>query len=150
MAPAESPFADHGEQNSEYSENTEDRGGPHAPAPHLRASLDDLPVSTKSATLARSHISQRRTRLRELPTVGHYPRVGPAVGVANHQRCPSRSRAPYSRCPYGWSTGCESMRAPAARARSQCASTSSTYTNSPVLATSTTRGEASPCSGVTR
>ena len=29
--------------------------------------------------------------------------AGAAVGVANHQGWPSRSRAPYTRCPYGWS-----------------------------------------------
>jgi hypothetical protein len=36
-----------------------------------------------------------------------------AVGVANHQRWPSGSLAPYSRCPYSWFLGSESMIAPA-------------------------------------
>lgn len=36
--------------------------------------------------------------------------------VANHHRCPSVSRALYSRCPYGMSRGSLSIRAPRSRA----------------------------------
>jgi len=52
MAPTESPFADHGEQNSEYTEDAKNRSDPHAPANHLRTPFDDLPVGTNSPTLA--------------------------------------------------------------------------------------------------
>ncbi len=41
-----------------------------------------------------------------------------AVGVANHQRWPSGSRASYSRWAYGMSSGALAICAPAARARS--------------------------------
>lgn len=53
MAPADGPFADHGKQHPKHTEDAEKGGRPRTPAHRLRAPFDDLPMSTKSAPLAR-------------------------------------------------------------------------------------------------
>ena len=58
--------------------------------------------------------------------VGFGYRAVPAFRVAKYHWQPSGSRAVYRRSPHARSSGSASMVAPAARARRQCASTSST------------------------
>ena len=124
----------------------------HPHRPHVRARRrrpTPSPTSARATPSARSSSRPERTVRRvNRSSSQRSGSAGAAVGVANHQGWPSRSRAPYSRCPYGWSAGSLSITAPASRVRAKCASTSSTCTTSPPLSWVSVRGEAS--SSVTR
>src|SRR5215467_1503613 len=89
-----------------------------------------LSLSADSTSGAKRFFRARRLPLQSSST-GSPPQSAGATSLTvwvKSQRCPKGSSALYCRSPYTCSTGSVRMRAPAARARAQCARASSTRT----------------------